>query len=179
MACVFSSMNRLGNDPRIKPECNTPSNTSTLSPISTKSYITYCLISYVSVEPLMTIFSLWRATFHAPANSSYTRSCFDTLYIGHLSRTVTATKAGVKCLKCYNREVKDVTTVTGNYSHRHRQNQTSGKSVCEPVPKSLFWAISSAVYQDLSKGHDWPVKKAIADLPIRSKGNQTALQVTR
>ena len=69
--------------------------------------------------------------------------------------------------------------MTGNYSHRHRQNQTSGKSVCEPVPKSLFWAFSSAVYQDLSKGHDWPVKKAIADLPIRSKGNQTALQVIR
>ena len=29
----------------------------------------------------------------------------------------------------------------------------------------------SAVYQDLSKGHDWPVKKAIVNLPIRLKGN--------
>ena len=58
--------------------------------------LTLHIALYVSVEPLMTIFSLWRATFHAPANSSYTRSCFDTLYIGHLSRTVTATKAGVK-----------------------------------------------------------------------------------
>ena len=30
---------------------------------------------------------------------------------------------------------------------------------------------SSAVYQDLSTCHDWPVKKAIVDLPIRLKGN--------
>ena len=27
------------------------------------------------------------------------------------------------------------------------------------------------VYQDLSRHHDWPVKKAIVDLPIRLKGN--------
>ena len=27
------------------------------------------------------------------------------------------------------------------------------------------------VYQDLSTRHDWPVKKAIVDLPIRMKGN--------
>ena len=37
-----------------------------------------------------------------------------------------------------------------------RQNHCSG-----PPP----------VYQDLSKRHDWPVKKAIVDLPIRLKGN--------
>ena len=35
----------------------------------------------------------------------------------------------------------------------------------------------SAAYQDLSKRHDWPVKKAIVNLPIRSKGNQNALTV--
>ena len=27
------------------------------------------------------------------------------------------------------------------------------------------------MYQDLSTRHDWPVKKAIVDLPIRLKGN--------
>ena len=27
------------------------------------------------------------------------------------------------------------------------------------------------MYQDLSTCHDWPVKKAIVDLPIRLKGN--------
>ena len=27
------------------------------------------------------------------------------------------------------------------------------------------------MYQDLSKRHDWPVKKGIVDLPIRMKGN--------
>ena len=27
------------------------------------------------------------------------------------------------------------------------------------------------VYQDLSTRHDWPVKNAIVDLPIRLKGN--------
>ena len=27
------------------------------------------------------------------------------------------------------------------------------------------------MYQDLSTRHDWPVKKAIVDLPIRMKGN--------
>ena len=27
------------------------------------------------------------------------------------------------------------------------------------------------VYQDLSMHHDWPVKKAIVDLPVRLKGN--------
>ena len=30
---------------------------------------------------------------------------------------------------------------------------------------------SPPVYQDLSMCHDWPVKKAIVDLPIRMKGN--------
>ena len=28
-----------------------------------------------------------------------------------------------------------------------------------------------SVYQDLSTRHDWPVKNAIVDLPIRMKGN--------
>ena len=27
------------------------------------------------------------------------------------------------------------------------------------------------VYQDLSMRHDWPVQKAIVDLPVRLKGN--------
>ena len=27
------------------------------------------------------------------------------------------------------------------------------------------------MYQDLSTRHDWPVKKAIVDLPIKMKGN--------
>ena len=41
-------------------------------------------------------------------------------------------------------------------SAKQRQNHCSG-----PPP----------VYQDLSTRPDWPVKKAIVDLPIRLKGN--------
>ena len=41
------------------------------------------------------------------------------------------------------------------------------ESVCETVLQSLFWA--PTVYQDLSMPHDWPVKSAIVDLPIRLK----------
>ena len=44
------------------------------------------------------------------------------------------------------------------------------KSVCKTVPKSLFWAPPAPVYQDLSMHHDWSIKKAILDLPIRLKG---------
>ena len=33
------------------------------------------------------------------------------------------------------------------------------------------------VYQDLSRRHDWLVKKAIVDLPIRLKGNSNAFPV--
>ena len=29
------------------------------------------------------------------------------------------------------------------------------------------------MYQDLSTHHDWPVKKAIVDFPIKLKGNST------
>ena len=54
-------------------------------------------------------------------------------------------------------------------SLHHRQNVTLVKSVYETAPKSLFWA--PHVYQDLSTRHDWPVKKAIVNLPIRMKGN--------
>ena len=43
------------------------------------------------------------------------------------------------------------------------------KSVCESARKSLFWA--PPLYQDLSTRHDWSVKKAIVDLPIRMKEN--------
>ena len=28
-----------------------------------------------------------------------------------------------------------------------------------------------SVYQDLSMHHEWPIKKAIVDLPLRLKGN--------
>ena len=35
------------------------------------------------------------------------------------------------------------------------------------------------VYQDLSRRHDWPVKKAVVDLPIRLKGNSNAFPVIR
>ena len=41
-------------------------------------------------------------------------------------------------------------------SVKHRRNPCSG---------------SPPVYQDLSTCHDWPVKKAIVDLPIKLKGN--------
>ena len=114
-------------------------------------------------------FSHWPATFLAQANSLYTHSCFNTFHISHLFRTVKPTKVGVK--RCHDGD--------GNHSLRNRRNQTCCKSVCEPGPKSLFWAFSSAVYQDLSKRHDWPVKKAIVVLPIRSNGNQNALPVIR
>ena len=54
-------------------------------------------------------------------------------------------------------------------SLHHGQNLTLVKSVYETAPKSLFWA--PPVYQDLSTCHDWPVKKAIVNLPIKIKGN--------
>ena len=41
-------------------------------------------------------------------------------------------------------------------SVKHRRNPCSG---------------SPPVYQDLSTCHDWPVKKAIVDLPIKLNGN--------
>ena len=41
------------------------------------------------------------------------------------------------------------------------------RSVCEKK-KSLSWAPS--VYKDLSMRHDWPVKNAFVNLPIRLKG---------
>ena len=44
------------------------------------------------------------------------------------------------------------------------------KSVYETAPKSLVWA-PTRVFQDLSTCHDWPVNKAIINLPIRLKGN--------
>ena len=40
---------------------------------------------------------------------------------------------------------------------------------CETAPKSMFWA--PPVCLDLSRRHDWPVKKAVVDLPIRLKGD--------
>ena len=48
------------------------------------------------------------------------------------------------------------------------------KSVYETWPKSLFCPPPPhppPVYQDLRTRHDWPLKKAIVDLPIRLKGN--------
>ena len=54
-------------------------------------------------------------------------------------------------------------------SLHHEQNLTLVKFVYETAPKSLFWA--PPVYQDLNTPHDWPVKKAIVNLPIRMKGN--------
>ena len=53
-------------------------------------------------------------------------------------------------------------------------------SILEPVLQmklKLFWSLSlflfvcKPVYHDLSKCHDWPVKKAIVDLPIMMKRN--------
>ena len=49
----------------------------------------------------------------------------------------------------------------------------------KPLVKSVFkktlgpgpWSAPLPVYQDLSMCHDWPVKKASADSPIRLKGN--------
>ena len=37
------------------------------------------------------------------------------------------------------------------------------------------WSRSPLVYRDLSMHHDWPLKKAIVDLPIRLKGNLSLL----
>ena len=54
-------------------------------------------------------------------------------------------------------------------SLRHGWNYPLVKSVCETAPKSLFWA--PPVYQDLSVRHDWPVKNAIIDLPVKMKEN--------
>ena len=44
-------------------------------------------------------------------------------------------------------------------------NKLSAKSMCKTAPKSLFWP--SLAYQDLSMCRDWPVKKAIVNLPIK------------
>ena len=52
--------------------------------------------------------------------------------------------------------VTDETKLQLSSSEKKRQNPCSG---------------SLPVYQDVSTRHDWPVKKAIADLPIRLKGN--------
>ena len=49
-----------------------------------------------TVEPMLTTIFFTLAGFLAPANSSYTRSCFNTFNISHLSRTVKPTKVGVK-----------------------------------------------------------------------------------
>ena len=43
------------------------------------------------------------------------------------------------------------------------------KFVCDRALKSLFWV--PPVYQDLSTRHDWSVRKAIVDLPIRLQRN--------
>ena len=45
------------------------------------------------------------------------------------------------------------------------------KSVCEPAPKSFFLALA------LSTRYDWTVKKAIAHLLIRLKGNSKRISL--
>ena len=59
----------------------------------------------------------------------------------------------------------------GRSSLRHRRNLT----LLSPSAKQRQNPCSgpSPVYQDLSTRHDWSVKKAIVDLPIRMKGNST------
>ena len=58
-----------------------------------------------------------------------------------------------------------------NYIHSlcHRWNETLVKSVCKQHQNPCSG--SPPVYQDLSMCYDWPVKKAIVDLPIKMKGN--------
>ena len=46
---------------------------------------------------------------------------------------------------------------------KHRRNPCSAHPLPPPV------------YQNLRTRHDWPLKKAIVDLPIRLKGNSTLL----
>ena len=53
----------------------------------------------------------------------------------------------------------DVTKLWLSLSVKQCQNHCSG---------------SPPVFQDLSTHHDWPVKKAIVDLPIKMKGNFVA-----
>ena len=53
-------------------------------------------------------------------------------------------------------------------SRRHRRNLSLVRSVWAAA-KSLYWPPPE--YQDLSTRPDWPVKKAIVDLPIKLKGN--------
>ena len=52
---------------------------------------------------------------------------------------------------------------------RIRNYKTLIKPGCETGSKSLFWALS--FYQDVRTRHDWPVKKATVDLPIKMMGN--------
>ena len=56
-------------------------------------------------------------------------------------------------------------------SLHHRQNLTLVKSVCKTVPKSLFRAPTGIHDKDLSACHDWPVKEAMVNLPIKTNGN--------
>ena len=53
------------------------------------------------------------------------------------------------------------------------QNQTLVKSGLSPSGEQCQNPCSgpSSVYPDLRTCHDWPVKNAIVDLPIRIKGN--------
>ena len=55
------------------------------------------------------------------------------------------------------------------YSLGHRQNLTLVSPSVKPCQN--LCSGPSTVYQDLSTCHDWPVKKAIVDLPIRMTGN--------
>ena len=49
------------------------------------------------------------------------------------------------------------------------------KYVCEKASSPCSGP--TPAYQDMSTRHDWPIKKAIVDLPIRMKGNSNALSV--
>ena len=89
---------------------------------------------------------------------------FDVLVVQSQRRNVQKSVMHVQC-RCFD----DPVTVAVVVACATDETKPLVKSVCETAPKSLFWV--PPVNQDLSTRHDWSVKKAIVDLPIRVKEN--------
>ena len=90
--------------------------------------------------------------------------------VRRFSRAVTTMKCTKKRdARAVSRFFDDPVTVAVVVACATDETKPLVKSVCESARKSLFWA--PPLYQDLSTRHDWSVKKAIVDLPIRMKEN--------
>ena len=57
-------------------------------------------------------------------------------------------------------------------SPAHAQTERNFQySICETAPKLLFWAPTCISGYEVVQDHNWPVQKAIVNLPIRLEGN--------